>query len=80
AKLTYLSLQGNDLNYLTNKSLRGLNNLIYLNLARNRLQLQSNQQPFQDLNSLEILNLDRNIQLNLSKLIFQGLETNLMEL
>ncbi|CAF3754613.1 unnamed protein product [Rotaria socialis] len=79
-KLTYLSLQGNDLNYLTNKSLRGLKNLIYLNLARNRLQLQSNQQPFQDLNSLEILNLDRNIHLNLSKLIFQGLETNLMEL
>ncbi|CAF3560078.1 unnamed protein product [Rotaria sordida] len=79
-KLIYLSLQGNDLNYLTNKSFRGLNNLIYLNLARNRLQFHINQQPFQHLNSLEILNLDRNLYLNLSKLTFSGLETNLIEL
>ncbi|CAF0857215.1 unnamed protein product [Rotaria sordida] len=78
--LIYLSLQGNDLNYLTNKSFRGLNNLIYLNLARNRLQFHINQQPFQHLNSLEILNLDRNLYLNLSKLTFSGLETNLIEL
>jgi Leucine-rich repeat (LRR) protein len=79
-QLFYLSLQGNDLNYLTNKSLRGLNNLTYLNLARNRLQFSSNDQPFEDLNSLKILNLDRNLQLNLSKTLFQGLSTTLIEL
>jgi Leucine-rich repeat (LRR) protein len=79
-QLNYLSLQGNDLNYLTNKSFHGLGYLTYLNLARNRLQFQLNQQPFQDLNSLEILNLDRNIQLNLSKMIFRGLEKKLIEL
>ncbi|CAF4283840.1 unnamed protein product, partial [Adineta steineri] len=79
-KLLYLSLQGNDLNYLTNKSFFGLKYLTYLNLARNRLQFQFNQQPFQHLNSLEILNLDRNIQLNLSKNIFFGLQNQLIEL
>ncbi|CAF3409103.1 unnamed protein product [Rotaria sp. Silwood1] len=79
-KLIYLSLQGNDLNYLTNKSFYGLNNLIYLNLARNRLQFHINQQPFQNLNSLEILNLDRNLYLNLTKLSFSGLDRNLIEL
>ncbi|CAF0776431.1 unnamed protein product [Adineta steineri] len=79
-KLLYLSLQGNDLNYLTNKSFFGLKYLTYLNLARNRLQFQFNQQPFQHLNSLEILNLDRNIQLNLSKNIFSGLQNQLIEL
>jgi Leucine-rich repeat (LRR) protein len=57
-----------------------LKNLIYLNLARNRLQFQINQYPFEDLNSLEILNLDRNFQLNLTKKIFQGLEKHLLEL
>ncbi|CAF0963871.1 unnamed protein product [Adineta ricciae] len=79
-QLSYLSLQGNDLNYLTNKSFYGLKNLTYLNLARNRLQFQSTQQPFQDLNTLEILNLDRNNQLNLSKSIFHGLYQSLIEL
>lgn len=79
-KLIYVSLQGNDLNYLSTKSFRGLKNLIYLNLARNRLQFHLNQQPFQDLSSLEILNLDRNIQLNLTKHSFQGLETSLIDL
>ena len=79
-QLNYLSLQGNDLNYLTNKSFHGLKSLTYLNLARNRLQFQYNQQPFQDLNSLEILNLDRNVQLNLTKNIFRGLENKLIEL
>ncbi|UJR28221.1 hypothetical protein I4U23_009471 [Adineta vaga] len=48
--------------------------------TRNRLQFQLNQQPFDDLNSLEILNLDRNNQLNLSKTIFAGLENKLIEL
>lgn len=80
SKLTYLSLQGNDLNYLTNKSFHGLKNLNYLNLARNRLQFQINQHPFEDLIALEILNLDRNSQLNLSKTSFQGLEKTLLEL
>lgn len=80
SKLTYLSLQGNDLNYLTNKSFRGLKNLNYLNLARNRLQFQFNQYPFEDLNALEILNLDRNSQLNLTKMTFQGLDKSLLEL
>ncbi len=54
--------------------MNGLKNLIYLNLARNRLQFHQNQHIFQDLNSLEILNLDRNIQLNLTKTTFLGLE------
>ena len=79
-QLSYLSLQGNDLNSLTNKSFRGLNQLTYLNLARNRLQFPSYQQPFQHLTSLEILNLDRNPQMNLSKLTFHGLEEKLVEL
>jgi hypothetical protein len=68
------------LNYLTNKSFYGLNHLTYLNLARNRLQFQFNQQSFQHLNSLEILNLDRNIQLNLTQTTFHGLDFHLIEL
>ena len=80
SRLIYLSLQGNDLNYLTNYSLFGLKNLIQLNLARNRLQFQINQRPFQDLNSLKILNLDRNSQLNLTKEILEDLSGNLIEL
>ncbi|CAF4716266.1 unnamed protein product, partial [Rotaria sp. Silwood2] len=79
-KLIYLSLQGNDLNYLTNKSFRGLNNLIYLNLARNRLQFLYSQQPFQYLNSLKILNLDRNLQMNITKNILNDLSKTLIEL
>lgn len=78
--LNYLSLQGNDLNYLTNYSLYGLSNLIHLNLARNRLQFSSNQKPFQYLNSLKILNLDRNLNLNLTNTILEDLSTNLIEL
>ena len=80
SKLIYLSLQGNDLNYLTNYSLFGLKNLIQLNLARNRLQFQINQRPFQDLNSLKILNLDRNSQMNLTQNILEDLSKNLIEL
>ena len=79
-QLIYLSLQGNDLNYLTNHSFQGLENLIYLNLARNHLQFYDYQQPFKNLYSLKILNLDRNKQLNLNKNIFHGLENNLNEL
>jgi Leucine-rich repeat (LRR) protein len=79
-KLIYLSLQGNDLNYLTNYSLFGLKNLIHLNLARNRLQFQINQRPFQDLNSLKILNLDRNSQINLTQNILEDLSRNFLEL
>jgi Leucine-rich repeat (LRR) protein len=78
--LSYLSLQGNDLNSLTNKSFRGLSRLTYMNLARNRLQFHSNQQPFQHLNNLEVLNLDRNTQMNLSKATFNGLDETLIEL
>ena len=78
--LIYLSLQGNDLNYLTNYSFYGLNNLIHLNLARNRLQFSFNQQPFQYLNSLKILNLDRNLQMNITKNILNDLSKNLIEL
>ncbi|CAF4443977.1 unnamed protein product, partial [Rotaria sp. Silwood2] len=78
--LIYLSLQGNDLNYLTNYSFYGLNNLIHLNLARNRLQFLYNQQPFQYLNSLKILNLDRNLQMNITKNILNDLSKTLIEL
>lgn len=79
-RMTYLSLQGNDLNLLTNKSFRGLELLTYLNLARNRLQFQLNDRPFQFLSSLEILNLDRNPQMNLSIRTFHGLQNRLVEL
>ncbi|CAF1402598.1 unnamed protein product [Adineta steineri] len=75
-----LSLQGNDLNYLTNYSFYGLKYLKHLNLARNRLQFSSNFQPFQPLKSLEILNLDRNLQMNLTKPILEDLSLSLTEL
>ena len=78
--LTYLSLQGNDLNSLTNQSLFGLTQLVHLNLARNRLQFTGDHQPFQHVNSLKILNLDRNLQLNLSRMNFFGLGATLNEL
>ncbi|CAF0975735.1 unnamed protein product [Rotaria sp. Silwood1] len=80
SNLIYLSLQGNDLNHLTNYSFYGLNNLIHLNLARNRLQFLFNQQPFQYLNSLKILNLDRNLHMNIRKNILKNLSQNLIEL
>lgn len=79
-QLGYLSLQGNDLNSLTNQSLLGLKSLGHLNLARNRLQFSANQQPFQYLKSLKLLNLDRNVQMNLSVTTFTGLAGTLQEL
>ena len=79
-QLGYLSLQGNDLNSLTNQSLLGLKSLWHLNLARNRLQLSAHLQPFQHLNSLKLLNLDRNAQMNLSSTTFAGLAETLQEL
>ncbi|CAF1660713.1 unnamed protein product [Rotaria magnacalcarata] len=80
SNLAYLSLQGNDLNYLTNYSFYGLKNLIHLNLARNRLQFAWNQKPFQYLNSLRILNLDRNLHMNITKNTLEDLSMNLFEL
>ena len=79
SKIISLSLQGNDLNYLTDYSLRGLKNLVQLNLARNRLTFQAHQRPFRHLNSLKILNLDRNFQMNLTELLLNDLSDNLVE-
>ena len=79
SKLIYLSLQGNDLNYLTDSSLIGLNNLLHLNLARNRLQFQISQRPFQHLNTLKILNLDRNSPINPTEELLMDLSPHLME-
>ncbi|CAF1669645.1 unnamed protein product, partial [Adineta ricciae] len=75
-----LSFQGNDLNYLTNYSFFGLSNLQHLNLARNRLQFSVNSRPFQHVPSLKVLNLDRNIQMNLTENLFRDLSSNLIEL
>lgn len=79
SKLIYLSLQGNDLNYLTDASLIGLKNLLHLNLARNRLQFVNSQRPFRHLNTLKILNLDRNSQMNLTEELLMDLSPHLTE-
>jgi len=80
SQLNYLSLQGNDLNFLTNSTFIGLDNLLHLNLARNRLQFLFNHRPFQYFRSLKILNLDRNLQMNLTKFILDDLNETLVEL
>ncbi|CAF0847688.1 unnamed protein product [Didymodactylos carnosus] len=79
-QLLYLSLQGNDLTKLSNQSFLGLSNLKYLNLARNRIQLNISDHPFQYLNKLQILNLDRNSPLKIYNSTFYGLEQSLIEL
>ena len=79
-RLRTLSIQGNDLNVLTNLSFFALKKLQNLNLARNRLQFNSIDEPFRNLISLKILNLDRNFPMNLTSKSFVGLSTTLEDL
>ena len=80
--LKEVSLQGNNLNdyvltkFMTNKIM--LQNLTHINLARNKL-LSIPEQFFTKLNlfNLKMLTLDRNLNLNLLKTTFNGLENSL---
>lgn len=79
AELLSLSMQGNDLNSIGNSSFIGLKSLTHLNLARNRIEFEHFEKPFSMLTNLKSLNLDRNVEMNLTSNNLIGLETNLQE-